>query len=285
MTMDDFCLTAGTPAALHSGMLRPVVTLHVDLHDGDGPPMLLVHGLLSSRANWLANLDALATVVRPVVVELRGHGRSPAPAESDAYTPHAYLAEFEALRSELAVDRWFVCGHSLGAALTLRYACTLPERILGHVFTNSNSALAGDEWRAKVEPFLAADAERLERDGAAAIDEHPLHPRRGRRLPPAVRDALIADCDRHSPQGIARTLRHTVPASPVRRLVAANARPALLVAGEREESFAAARAYAESEMPLLSVVGAPDAGHAVNSEAADIFNRAVVEFVLRHRDG
>ncbi len=257
--------------------------LHVEIHEGDGPPVLLVHGMLASRANWLLNLEALSTVARPVVVELLGHGRSPAPGDASAYHPRAYVEQFEAIRAGLGADRWFVCGHSLGAALTLRYVLDHPERVIAHVFMNSNSALADDQWRARVEPFLASDADRLERDGAAAIAAHPLNPGRGRRLPADVRDALAADCAQHSPAGIAMTMRHTVPASPVRARAAGNARPALLVVGEREEAFAPARAFAEATMPHLSVVGAPGAGHAVNIEGAAVFNEAVVDFLGRHR--
>ena len=44
--------------------------LYYDVHDGTGPYVLLVHGFLSSRAQWRPNLAALASVMRPVVVEL-----------------------------------------------------------------------------------------------------------------------------------------------------------------------------------------------------------------------
>src|SRR5437870_13580594 len=55
--------------------------LYYDVHAGTGPYVLLVHGFLSSRTQWRLNLAALARVMRPVVVELWGHGRSPAPAD------------------------------------------------------------------------------------------------------------------------------------------------------------------------------------------------------------
>ena len=61
--------------------------LYYEVHDGDGPHLLLVHGILCSRALWMPNLEALSTVARPVVVELFGHGRSPSPEDADAYTP------------------------------------------------------------------------------------------------------------------------------------------------------------------------------------------------------
>ena len=120
--------------------------LHYDVHEGDGPFLLLVHGILSSRAQWQPNLPALARVTRPVVVELWGHGRSPTPEDASVYHPDAYVAAFDALRERLGASRWLVCGQSLGATLTLRYALDHPERVLTQVFTNSTSALADAEW-------------------------------------------------------------------------------------------------------------------------------------------
>ena len=151
--------------------------LHYDAHDGDGPFLLLVHGILSSRSQWMLNLDALATVSRPVVVELFGHGRSPSPADASAYAPQNYVREFERIREALGVERWFVCGQSLGAALTLRYVLDAPERVIAQVFTNSNSTLADASWAERVRPSMEAQAMRLEADGRRTLDEHPLKSR------------------------------------------------------------------------------------------------------------
>lgn len=252
--------------------------LHYDVHGSGGPHLLLVHGMLSSRAQWLANMPALSSFCRPVVVELLGHGRSPSPDDPGLYTPQAYVAHFERLREFLDVDRWLICGQSLGAALTLRYGLDHPERVIAHVFTNSTSALADSRWRTAVTPLMRVSAARLQRDGRKAIDDHPLNPGRASRLPAAVRDALVEDTRLHDPRGIALTGLHTVPDSPVRDRVAANTVPSLLVVGEREERFRQYRAFAERHMPLLSVVGL-DAGHAVNAEAALAFNREVRAFL------
>ncbi len=52
--------------------------LHCDIHAGEGPFLLLVHGILSSRAQWKPNLPALSRVTRPVVAELWGSTGEPA---------------------------------------------------------------------------------------------------------------------------------------------------------------------------------------------------------------
>jgi pimeloyl-ACP methyl ester carboxylesterase len=253
---------------------------HYDVHDGEGPPALLVHGILSSRSQWLPNLEALRAVCRPVVVELYGHGRSPSPKEPFAYSPAGYVEEFERLRRRLGVERWLLCGLSLGAALTVRYALEHPARAIAQVFTNSISAFADEAWREQVSPAIEAAARALEEHGRSALERLPMNPSRGRRLPADAREALIADYRLHDPAGIARTMRHTVPASPLGERLAENRVPALLVAGRSEAAFVPHRRRAEQIMPGLAVVEL-DAGHAVNLEDAAGFNAAVTDFFER----
>src|SRR5450759_2376488 len=117
--------------------------LHVEVEPGGrGPHLLLVHGFLSSRAQWRPNLAALKRHVRPVIVELWGHGRSPVPEDPAAYRVASYIDAFDAIRRELGVDRWLVCGQSFGAGLTIRYAHSHPAHVIAQIFTNSVSALS-----------------------------------------------------------------------------------------------------------------------------------------------
>lgn len=254
--------------------------LYHEVHDGRGPPLLLVHGMLASRAQWLPNLGALRSVCSPVVVELLGHGRSPSPEDPEAYRPERYVERFEQLRRELGAERWPICGQSLGAALTLRYALDHPERIPCQIFTNSSSALAGEGWEPLVRQAMQLQARRLEAEGLRALDDNPIHPRRSRRIPPEAREQLLADCQRHDPRGLALTGLHTVPFSSVRDRIQKNRVPSLLVVGENDARFGEQHRFAEAHMPHLEVVTTP-AGHAVNLQAAEAFNAAATAFLAR----
>jgi 2-succinyl-6-hydroxy-2,4-cyclohexadiene-1-carboxylate synthase len=257
---------------------RPL--LYYETHGERGPYLLLVHGFLSSRAHWLLNLEALSKTFRPVVIELLGHARSPSPEDAERYAPNAYVAEFEAIRETLGAERWLVCGQSLGAALTLRYSLDHPDRVIAQVFTNSNSALAGGDWAQRVMPVMEAQALQLERDGRAALDNHPFRPTRSRHLPAEAKEALIADYELHNPMGIAATARHTIPYSSVRDRIGGTTVPTLLVAGDREEGFQEQARFAEQAIPGISVVHL-NTGHAVNIEDAAGFNAAVTAFFCR----
>ncbi len=253
--------------------------LHYEVHDGDGPYMLLVHGMLSSRAQWMPNLAALSEFSRPVVVELWGHGRSPTPDAPHYFLPGGYVDQFELVRRELGVEQWLLCGQSLGASFTLLYALEHADRVVAQVFTNTNSALAQPRSPERT-GYVSQQLAQLRSGGRSAIDEHPMSPLHNRKLSPELRDALTADIGRITIEGYAAMMEHTQPASPLGHRLDENVVPTLLVVGEREERFGVLREHAERSMPQLEVVGL-DANHAVNINQAEGFNLAVRDFFLR----
>lgn len=259
-----------------------MVLPHYEVRAGRGPHALLLHGFLSSRAQWLPNLDALATVCRPVVVELFGHGRSPAPAAPRAYTPQRYIEVFERIRETLDIHDWFLIGVSLGAGLTLRYALAHPERVRAHLLTNSSTAFSTLDWLQQVRPATDKLIEAVRRDGVAALERVAVHPKNARRVAPEYQRALCADAALHDPLGAAYTARYTSLADPIEAdLLQTNRVPSLLVCGTQEKRFVSRRRFAEQILPGLEVVEV-DAGHAVNLETPARFNDVAIAFLARH---
>lgn len=247
---------------------------HFEVHGrGRGPFLLLVHGFLSSRAQWRLNIDALAEVCRPIVLELYGHGRSPAPRDPAGYTVAAYLAAFEAIRAELGAERWFVCGQSFGGGLAIRYALAHPGCLKGLIFTNSVSALS------RLDPAeMERRATLIEQGGRAGLESMRIHPRHARRLPPEVKAELVADAAQMAPEAIARSIRVTrtdlYAGDDLHRL----AMPVLLVNGRNEAAFQPLRDKAAAAIPNCRVADL-EGGHSVNIDAAEGFNRAVAAFL------
>jgi 2-succinyl-6-hydroxy-2,4-cyclohexadiene-1-carboxylate synthase len=257
------------------------VQLSYQVHAGSGPHLLLVHGFLTGPSQWLSNLPALAGHCTPVTVSLRGHAGAASPHDPGAYDPDHYVACFDAIRRDLGVDQWFLLGYSLGAGLTIRYALEYPQRVLGHAFTNSTSALAADDQQRRWLSAADESADKVLKGGRAAMERIPVHPRHARNLPKPVYQALCDDAQRHDPLGIANTLRRTNPQASVRARLAENARPTLLICGTRERRFQPHRAYAATAMPHLAVVDL-DAGHGMNMEDPQGFDAAVIDFIKRH---
>ena len=95
--------------------------------EGEGPPILLVHGF-GGAINWWDNIaPALAAHHRLIRVDLIGHGGTAAPAVGYAITRQAQLAA--TLLDKLNVDRFTVIGHSMGGEVAVALAESNPERI------------------------------------------------------------------------------------------------------------------------------------------------------------
>ena len=253
----------------------------VQVHPGTGPPLLMVHGILAGPAQFEPNLAALSRVCRPVVVELFGHGTSPSPDEATAYYPDAYVQVFEELREELGADQWFLLGQSLGAGLTLYYALGHPSRVRAHLMTNSATAFGDAAWVATHRPMFDEIVSAVDREGRAALERLPIHPRQARRMPDAIKRKLCEEAARHDPRGTALTIAHTTPRAACGDRLAQNQVPTLLLCGVHEKRFEERRRFAEAHMPQLEVVELPG-GHAVNVDAAGRFNAAAVDFLKRH---
>lgn len=243
---------------------------------GTGPHLLLVHGFLSSRAQWRPNLDGLKAFCRPVIVELWGHGRSPTPSDPDAYRVASYLDAFDAIRRDLGVDRWLVCGQSFGAGLTIRYAHQHPQHVIGQIFTNSVSALSKPgERESDARRLTRADA--LERDGHSAIEALRFHPRFATRFAPDVKQEMLDDVARVSPTAVANAIRYTTPQLSMVDCLGEVSVPSLLVNGVWERLFQPLRERAATLLPSLTVVDL-EGGHSINAEAPALFNEAVAGF-------
>jgi pimeloyl-ACP methyl ester carboxylesterase len=93
---------------------------------GEGPAVILVHGLASTWSAWHRNILELATDHRVIAVDLPGFGRSDrlrGPVEI-----RHYADALRQLLDRLGVGRVRIVGHSMGGIVAQQFACRLPER-------------------------------------------------------------------------------------------------------------------------------------------------------------
>lgn len=106
------------------------------------PPVVFLHGGPGYNSHSFATLAGprLERTQRLVYLDQRGCGRSERPWSGD-YALATLVADLEALRQELGVERWTLLGHSFGGTLALEYAARHPKHVASLVLVGPASDL------------------------------------------------------------------------------------------------------------------------------------------------
>ncbi len=101
------------------------LTCHV-AGDADAPPMVLLHGLGASGADWEVVAAAFARDYRLIAPDLRGHGASDWPG---VYSYELMRDDVSALLDALGLDDVVLVGHSMAAVVAWLLAIAQPQRV------------------------------------------------------------------------------------------------------------------------------------------------------------
>jgi len=220
---------------------------------GEGPPVVLCHGITATRRYVLHGSKALPRAGYGIVTyDARGHGESePAPAGEGYGYPELVDDLERVVESQVGEERLLLGGHSMGAHTAAAYALRHPERLAGLV-------LIGPTYGDAIEPSaldywdgLAAAFESGGVDGFVAYigENQGIDPRWRDSVLRFTRERMLAQ--RH-PEALVRALRETLRSRPFESLedLAAIEVPALVVASndaaDPGHPYAAAAAYAEA---------------------------------------
>lgn len=247
----------------------------------DAPWLLLVHGMLSNARHWLPNRERLGAVFNLVQVDLPGHGQSPAPVDLASVTAESLIARLDEIRAGLGIGRWYLCGQSFGAGLTLGYARRFPQHVVAQCFTNARVVLRDNDTTQEVQARAARLAV-LRDEGIAALRRERFHPRFAKRFPPDIRAILSEDADRIDLPTYCQILEHVMPALSLRHVPgSAPVVPTLLINGRHERVFQPVRDELARLWPALRIVDI-DGGHSVNIENPEGFADALLAFLAAH---
>lgn len=221
---------------------------------GDGPPVILIHGLAGSSRWWARNITHLAQSFQVYAIDLIGFG------ESRGYHPFnlddaaGHLANW---MDSLGITRASVIGHSMGGFIVVNLAADFPEHV-----------------------------ERLALVGAAAV---PLNRRYPWQTLGPVRglfdltfdsfSLLVTDACRAGPVTIWKAARDLGTADITGKLSGIQA-PTLVIWGEHDPIIPLrAGKQIAGILPNAELVVIGDAGHNVMWDRPEAFNQAVMDFL------
>lgn len=278
----DRTVESGGPA-VDSGTVR---TNGVDTYyerQGDGPPIVFLHGAIMDTRMWAPQVEALGDDHAVLTYDARGHGRTGG-SDAPSYDADLYARDLHALLDALDVERPVLCGLSMGGMIAQAYAARHPENVAGLVladtFTPGPLGLSGraiflnDRLVALLSPYVSY--KRLNR----------LKMRLGNLLAPGVSgdvetvQGLVDDGPTVSPVELRKVVASLQAFANGAFDPAGIDAPTLVLYGEHEPSMMASMArYLRDHIPDAELGVVPDAGHASNLDNPQFFTAAVREFV------
>ena len=247
--------------------------------NGQGVPLLLIHGFPHDHALWEPQLDGLQDAARVIAPDLRGFGL--VEEIPQVMTMDDYAADIKALLDQLGIEKAVIGGLSMGGYVALAFAANYPEALRGLVLCNTRAVADNEQARAG----RYATAQKALDEGMVPIAEAMLPKMISERSALANPDLSMAVENliaRQSPEAVAAAARG-MAIRPDRTTVLADIKvPVLVITGSADTLIPPAESEAmASKIPDCEVVVIPNVAHLSNLEDPEAFNAAVRKFLVR----
>ena len=252
---------------------------------GQGVPMIFVHEFAGEAASWAPQMRFFARRYRAIAYNARGYPPSDVPEDPAAYSQQQTADDIRGMLDALKIQKAHVVGLSMGGYATLHFGLTYPERALSLVVAGAGYGSKADE-REGFKRDSASIVEKFERDGMAKVAEiYAMGPTRVqfRDKDPQGWQEFHDLFAKQSAKGHALTMRGVQMQRPsVYELTDRMAKlevPTLVMTGDEDEPCLDPGIHMKRTIPTSGLVILPKAGHTINLEEPDAFNRAVLDFV------
>jgi pimeloyl-ACP methyl ester carboxylesterase len=252
---------------------------------GQGPDLMLLHGLGASSFSWRHNRAPLARHFRVITPDLPGHGQSPAPPDGD-YRVETLVQGLHDFLDWHKVEKVVLGGNSLGGSLSLLLARKCPERVRALVLLAPGAAMThmpyafyplrvpflGYAIVALLGPWFVPWYLRLVYCHPETLIPEEVsgytHPYRGLRHRLALRQLC-----RHL---------EVRPLEEIANLLQRLTQPTTLIWGECDRILPPAQGlWIKSHLPQAEMHLLPEVGHAPQEEAPAEVNKIIIDFLGR----
>jgi 3-oxoadipate enol-lactonase len=248
-------------------------SLHYEEY-GQGPPLLLLHGLGSSCRDWEYQIPVLAEQYRVIAMDMRGHGRSDKPRER--YSIRGFAGDVEALIEHLNLGPVHVIGLSMGGMIGFQLAVDQPHLLKSLCIVNSAPQVkiqnANDAWQYAKRWGLARllSMETLGRAIGRNLFPKPeqddLQRKIASRWAENDKRAYLASFDAIVGWGVQQKLARITC-------------PTLIISADRDYTPVSLKEAYVKLIPHAKLVVIKDSRHATPLDQPQEFNRVVLEFI------
>jgi pimeloyl-ACP methyl ester carboxylesterase len=254
---------------------------------GDGPPLILLHGYGLNSVMWDFQVSELSKQLRVITVDLRGFGQSSCGKE---WSGSAMADDVIGIIKELKLKDVTVAGFSLSGGSAVRAALELPDIVTKIILVSSILPTRGRPRTKKEEEYQSKELETLKANGVHGwADKFGLAKGRlveniFKRNPDARRvwDRIIA---RHNPDFLLQMMtarQNTQSLVDWRSKLKDIKQKTLLVFGAEDRQFIDGAYHLDMAISDTKLIIISDAGHMVNLERPEEFNKKVNKFLNKN---
>ena len=254
------------------------------MHEGEGKPIILIHGFTASLYTWRFNIPKLGEEFSVYALDLPGFGYSDKPLDFD-YTLDGYAKFITDFMDAKGIKKATIVGNSMGGGVAIKVATLFPDRVeklvlidsMGYPseshflpFTLMGIPVIGDvlmslNYRAVVEKSLTGG---VYYDNSFVTDE----------VVDAYYNVYATENAKKTPLIVIRTIFNAYPITGDE--IKSIAVPTLVLWGQSDNLIPVADSAAFGmDIGGACVVTYPEAGHMPQEEKADLVNNAIANFV------
>jgi pimeloyl-ACP methyl ester carboxylesterase len=274
----------------HSITTPDGIKLHAE-EAGQGTPIIFVHEFGGDHRSWEPQMRYFARRHRCVTYGARGYPPSDVPESIDAYSQAIAVADILAVMNGLDIEQAHIVGLSMGGFATIHFGLTHPDRAISLLVAGAGygAEKQHEEYFRGVSAQVAANFEakgarefaKIYALGASRVQFQNKDPRGWAEF--------AEQLAQHSAQGSALTMRGVQMRRPslydLEPELAVMPVPTLVMVGDEDDHCLQPGLFLKRTIPACGLAVLPKAGHTLNIEEPEAFNRLMAEFIAQVEAG
>ncbi|MBS0289590.1 MAG: alpha/beta hydrolase [Proteobacteria bacterium] len=252
------------------------INLHFELQ-GQGPPLLFIHGLGASLRDWEYQIPYFKEKYRILTFSLRGHGQSDKP--DHPYSVDIFANDTAELIRTLFPEGVHVVGHSLGGMIAFVLALNFPELIKTLTIVNSAPAVIFPNFKSQFFFYLRSFDVRL--FGMRHLSTQLANAVFPKAEQAPLRATFIERWCENDPKAYLNTLRAFRGWTVMHRLGSILC-PTLIISADQDYTPVSFKKFYTELIPNAELVVIKDSRHLTIVDQAAILNKTVDDFLMRH---